>query len=107
MFAAVALNLIPAEVVAFADSHDGVATQVQADSTADQATFQATNTSLGPAGAAFTAAVESFAAALVASASQLSGEYWQMARALRSGTQLVVATDESAAGQFRSPTTAV
>lgn len=104
IFAAVVLNMIPAEAQAFATSHQSVGNQVLSDSGA-QPPVLALAAALGPAGATFTAAIEQFFLQLTAAGSRLSGEYQRFAQTVRTGTAAIVATDASSGADFAPPPT--
>jgi uncharacterized protein YukE len=97
------LNVVPPEVVKFANRHDTVSTQVAADSAEGGAVVGPLQSALGPAGTIFTAAVVRFESNLQVAGKHLARDYRHVAAALRAGAQTFVTTDEDSARLFTAP----
>ena len=95
------LRVVPANVVTFALDHDGIAGQIQAESSAISPVLAATPSAYGPVGAPFTEALNAFAAALQTTGATLAGDYRHMGIGLRAGARGFQDTDASSATQFR------
>lgn len=102
-------NVVPADVVVFADGHDTVASQIKTDATADAAAMAAIISAFGPVGAAFTTALATFQNALVASGSQICDSYRHIGGVLRASAQSYVTTDKESGNRITipNPTTTV
>jgi hypothetical protein len=98
------MNMVPADVEAYATKHDDVSTQIGHDCQPSGMTA-ARMAAYGPVGAVFSTAVDAFEAAAAAHGEQLAASYAGMGTALRSAVEAVVSTDAANAAQIQSTTT--
>ena len=88
------LNVVPADLTAFADEHREVAGRIDAALDADAPAVTAMPAAYGNVGAMFTAAINGFETSLTRTAADLAGEYRRMSDALDIAFASYVRTDQ-------------
>ena len=96
------LNVVPGDLIAFADDHRAGAVQINTALAAASPAVTTMPAGYGRVGAAFIGAINEFQVTLTVTGTALVGQYQQMSEALHNAARVYAATDDATGAAIAS-----